>query len=91
MSTVLNSVSGKSWYTNVPFVLPILLISGKMDPVGAYGKGILQVCQDLKASGHKNVTMKLYDADRHEILNELDKEKVYSDVVAWTDKVISNK
>jgi len=91
MFMVLQSVSGKSWYENLPFVLPIMLISGQMDPVGTYGKGIQQVCQDLKSSGHKNVTMKLYKDDRHEILNELDKETVYKDVVDWADKVIASK
>ena len=89
MSTVLWSVSGKSWYANLPFVLPVLLISGEMDPVGAYGKGIRQVFRDLKSSGHKNVLMKLYKNDRHEILNELDKEDVYKDVVDWADKLLS--
>lgn len=89
MSTVLWSVSGKSWYANLPFVLPVLLISGEMDPVGAYGKGIRQVFRDLKSSGHKNVVMKLYKNDRHEILNELDKEDVYKDVVDWADKLLS--
>ena len=88
MSTVLWSVSGKSWYANLPFVLPVLLISGEMDPVGAYGKGIRQVFRDLKSSGHKNVVMKLYKNDRHEILNELDKEDVYKDVVDWADKLL---
>ncbi len=89
MSTVLNSVSVKSWYTNVPFILPIMLISGQMDPVGNYGKGIQQVYQDLKSTGHKNVTMKLYKNDRHEILNELDKETIYNDIVDWVAKVIT--
>ena len=89
MSAVLHSVSSKSWYTNLPFVLPMLLIAGKMDPVGNYGKGIEQVFRDLKATGHKNVTMKLYDDDRHEILNELDKEVVYKDVADWADKVLA--
>lgn len=89
MSTVLVSVSGKSWYANLPFVLPVLLISGEMDPVGGYGKGIRQVFRDLKSSGHKNVVMKLYKNDRHEILNELDKEDIYKDVVDWADKLLS--
>ena len=30
--------------------------------------------------------MKLYVGDRHEILNELDKEQVISDVIDWIDK-----
>ena len=29
--------------------------------------------------------MKLYPGDRHEVLNELDKETVYADVLAWLE------
>jgi alpha-beta hydrolase superfamily lysophospholipase len=91
MFTLLQNVSRKSWYSNVPFGLPMLLISGKMDPVGEYGKGVNQVYQDLKKSGHNDVTLYLYDTLRHEILNEKDKEKVFADVLDWSDKVIEKK
>ena len=40
--------------------LPILLVSGAEDPVGDYGKGVESVADGLKATGHGNVTMKLY-------------------------------
>ncbi|MCR5484089.1 MAG: lysophospholipase [Clostridiales bacterium] len=88
MFTILNNVSEKSWYQNLSRDLPILLISGKMDPVGDYGNGVKQVHRDLKASGHKDVVMKLYENDRHEILNELDRQTVYSDIVKWSDFAI---
>lgn len=39
------------WYQKVPYPLPILLISGEMDPVGDYGKGVRQVYRDLKRRG----------------------------------------
>ena len=67
---VLKSVSGADWYNEVPADLPILLIAGDMDPVGNYGKGVTQVGNDLKATGHKAVKMILYKDCRHEILNE---------------------
>ena len=77
--------------SDLPFTLPMLLISGQSDPVGGYGKGILQVYRDLKSTGHKNVKMKLYKDYRHEILNELDKEIVYQDVADWADKVTTEQ
>ncbi|NLP48031.1 MAG: alpha/beta hydrolase [Clostridiales bacterium] len=88
MSTILQKVSGKSWYQNLPPDLPMLLVSGQMDPVGDYGKGVQQVFRDLRKSGHKNVLIKLYKDDRHEILNELDKEDVYKDLEQWCDKLL---
>ncbi|HAS92013.1 MAG TPA: alpha/beta hydrolase, partial [Clostridiales bacterium] len=30
-----------------------------------------------------DVTIKLYKDDRHEILNELDKENTYEDILKW--------
>lgn len=84
MFQLLQSVSQKSWYENLRKDLPIFLIAGEEDPVGSYGKGILQVENDLKESGHTKVTCKLYPEDRHEILNELDKETVYQDIAQWS-------
>lgn len=81
--TLLRHVSAPQWYQKVPYPLPMLLVSGGMDPVGDYGKGVRQVCRDLKKTGHGDVTLKLYPEDRHEILNETDREAVYADIAAW--------
>lgn len=89
--TLLKSVSVKAWYDSLPYSLPILLISGALDPVGDYSKGVAQVYKDLKDTGHKDVTLKLYDNSRHEILNEISKEVVYADVADWVKNVISTK
>ena len=37
-------------------------------------------------SGKKDVECKLYKGFRHEILNEIGKEQVYNDILAWTTK-----
>ena len=81
--TVLTRVSGKDWYTEMPDNLPLLVVSGEADPVGAYGKGIKQVYNDLIKSGKKDVTMKLYPGMRHEILNEINNSIVYDDIATW--------
>ncbi|MCR4925259.1 MAG: alpha/beta hydrolase [Clostridiales bacterium] len=89
--SLLKSVSSKSWYESIPYSLPILLISGAVDPVGDYSKGVAQVYKDLKDSGHKDVTLKLYDNSRHEVLNEISKDVVFADVADWISKVVSSK
>ena len=61
----------------------MLLISGEDDPVGAYGKGIKQVYNDLIAAGKKDVTIKLYPGMRHEILNEVDRIHAYEYITSW--------
>ncbi len=87
---LLQSVSAKKWYTSVPSELPILLMAGEDDPVGAYGKGVKQVFRTLKETKHKNVTLNLYPGDRHEIHNELDKEQVIDDLIKWLDSVVGD-
>lgn len=67
----------------LPKKLPLFIISGAQDPVGGLGKGVKEVYDMYKDAGIQDVTYKLYDQDRHEILNELDKQTVYEDILAW--------
>lgn len=66
--------------------LPLFIISGEKDPVGGYGKEINKFINILKKSGFTNVSSKLYPECRHEILNELNKEDIYSDIQSWISK-----
>lgn len=63
--------------------LPLLLVAGQDDPVGNFGKSVEELYRFYKKSGIEDVQRKLYDGDRHEILNELDKEVVYEDILNW--------
>ncbi len=67
----------------MPKQLPILLLSGVDDPVGNYGKSIETVYQSYLEHGMQNVQMKLYEKDRHELLNEVDREQVYGEIYRW--------
>lgn len=79
----LKAVSTRRWYNSVPLSMPILLLSGSMDPIGDYSKGVNEVYKTLKKTGHKYVTLKLYEGARHEILNEVNRKEVYEDIIAW--------
>ena len=70
----------------IPKELPILVVSGENDPVGEFGKGPKAVAETYKNIGIKDVTLKLYPDDRHEILNELDKETVDKDLLQWMEE-----
>ena len=72
----------------MPKELPVLFVAGKEDPVGDYGKGVEKAYQSLKDTGMKNVQIKLYENDRHELLNESDRETVYKDIYQWIMSVI---
>ena len=72
----------------VPCDLPIFMVSGAEDPVGDYGKGVHKACDSLKKAGVKNITVKLYDNDRHELLNEDDRKQVMEDIYQWIQREI---
>ena len=65
--------------------LPVLLTSGTEDPVGDYGKGVQQAYKLYQDAGLQDVQMKLYEGDRHEILNELDRSQVFQDLREWLE------
>ena len=79
-------MNDKSQINNISKDLPLLLVSGQNDPVGDFGKGVHKTYNMYKALGMKNISMKLYAEDRHEILNELDREQVYEDILRWIEK-----
>ncbi|MFT4445386.1 lysophospholipase [Parvimonas sp. G1967] len=85
--TLIKEMSSKSNLENIKKDLPILFISGKADPVGDYGKGVLKSYRLYKKIGMKNVKIKLYAQMRHEILNEIDKEKVYLDIYKFLESI----
>ena len=72
----------------MPLELPVLMVSGAEDPVGDYGRAVKQVYDSYIALGMKDVTLKLYPEDRHELTNELDRETVYEDIYKWTQSHI---
>lgn len=74
-----NSACTDEWAYLIPPTLPILLISGAKDPVGFHGKGVINVCDNLEDAGHEPKCI-LYPGDRHEILNEDDRENVFNDI-----------
>lgn len=63
--------------------LPVLFISGDRDPVGEQGKGVIRAYKAFLKAGLTDVTMKLYHGGRHEMLNEINKEEVYQDILTW--------
>jgi len=63
--------------------LPVLFISGDKDPVGENGKGVIKAYRSFLSVGMEDVTVKLYPEARHELVNELNKDEVFADVLGW--------
>ena len=87
--TILEKIAKNKQLIGMRKSLPILITSGSVDPVG--GK---KACEKLNAQykrcGIDDVTLKLWENDRHEILNELDKSDVYDYICTWLNSKIQN-
>lgn len=70
----------------IPRTLPILLTAGAEDPVGDFGSGVKKVYEQYRKAGLSDVELKLYPGDRHEILNEKDRMRIFEDIAAWMEK-----
>lgn len=82
----MSHIASTKWAAKVPD-LPILLLSGDADPVGDMGKGVKKVNRSLQSSGHTHLTMRLYPGARHELLNETNRQEVYSDALLFLEAV----
>lgn len=58
----------------------VFLIAGDCDPVGEKGKQVKKLYR-LYLKNNINAKLKLYKGARHELINEINKEEVYKDVV----------
>jgi alpha-beta hydrolase superfamily lysophospholipase len=80
----------KEWFSAYPKDMPTLVISGDMDPVGNYGKGPKYVYEKLKEAGVKNVIEHSYPGARHELFNELCRQEVARDLIAFVNGVVQS-
>jgi alpha-beta hydrolase superfamily lysophospholipase len=64
--------------------MPVYVFSGERDPVGANIKGLIA---DLKAAGLTRLTTRIYPGARHETLNEVNRDEVTHDLIAWLDGI----
>ncbi|MFC2159286.1 alpha/beta hydrolase [Actinomycetota bacterium] len=84
--TGVNDIGKLSNIEKAPKDLPVLFLSSEDDPVGDMTRGVLQVYDLLKKAGIRDVNYKFYSGVRHEILNDINKEEVYRDIIEWLDK-----
>lgn len=65
--------------------LPVFFIAGGDDPVGGYGDGVRQAAKAFENLGMKQVSLRIYPMDRHEVLNELNRDEVYGHILSWIE------
>ena len=80
---MLSFIQNENNIEKIPKNLPVFLIAGEEDPVGNYGKAVKNVYEIYEQAGIEDISIKLYKDDRHELINETDKEDIYEDIRGW--------
>lgn len=63
--------------------LPMYIFSGSEDPVGQQLKGVETLIARYRKAGLHDISRHFYAGGRHEMLNEINREEVQSDLLAW--------
>lgn len=72
----------------IPKALPILVIGGTRDPVGDDANGLARLLALYARAGLTDVTHHFYASARHELVNEINRDEVTFDLLAWLDRVV---
>ena len=65
--------------------VPVYIVSGKDDPAGAYGEGPKKVAQAFKNAGVEDVTLRLWEGERHDLFQGFKGEQVMTEMVNWIE------
>jgi alpha-beta hydrolase superfamily lysophospholipase len=71
--------------------LPLLLLSGGLDPIGQQGQGVELLAQRYRAAGLVEVQKRIYEGARHELLNEINRAEVLNDLVKWIEVILDTR
>lgn len=82
LSLMLQSYSSKGW-KKISSALPVLFLYGSDDPCAGGTSGIGKAASVLQKAGYRHISIKTYPAMRHEILNEIGKERVWRDILEF--------
>lgn len=83
MTDTVNYIQKKENIEKIPKTLPMFIIAGEEDPVGAYGKTIRQIYRKYREAGISDISMHLYPGIRHEIFFEDNREEIFGDIYTW--------
>ena len=79
----LKDLYARGVFNRIPEALPIYLMSGADDPVGSYGKCVKKLFRKYRDANIKDLELKIYPGGRHEMLNEINREEVYNNILNW--------
>jgi alpha-beta hydrolase superfamily lysophospholipase len=91
MLDALGEIADPARQAHIPKTLPILVIAGSRDAVSRSTKGLEQLLAAYRAAGLQRVTHRFYPEGRHELFNEINRDEVTGDLIAWADGVVADR
>ena len=79
LSMMIDTYNHAKWVVSNPS-MPVFFISGADDPMLGSEQRFHRAAMDIRKRGYTDVTSVIYPYMRHEVLNEKDKEKVWTEV-----------
>ncbi|TNE39341.1 MAG: alpha/beta fold hydrolase [Alphaproteobacteria bacterium] len=79
----LQVIASKPLLTHIRKDMPLYVFNGTEDPVGEKTKGVLRLLKLYEKQNMTKVTHKFYEGGRHEMLNEINRDEVMADYIAW--------
>ncbi len=76
-------------FAKLPKSLKVHLRGGGHDPATDFAKATKNLSDRMKALGFGNVTTKIGPDNRHECLNDINRDEVTSDFVSWLNQVLA--
>ena len=68
--------------------LPILLLAGDRDPVNRNLEGLTLLERRYRDAGIQRIDKQIYPDGRHEMLNEINRDEVTTNLIAWLNDII---
>ncbi len=68
--------------------LPVHVTVGELDPVNGQLALVNALIERLRGAGLTDVTLTVWPQARHEIFNEINRDEVEADLLAWLDRVV---
>ncbi|MCR8994273.1 alpha/beta fold hydrolase [Brevibacillus laterosporus] len=85
---MLREIQQKPYLQRIPKDLPVFIIAGDQDPVGMRGKGVRKLVERYEELQLQQMSYKLYQEGRHELLNDINRKEVMQDCLEWLNKQV---
>jgi alpha-beta hydrolase superfamily lysophospholipase len=71
--------------------LPMYFFSGSEDPVGQQLEGVRTLIERYRKAGVRTISQDFYEGGRHEMLNELNRGQVRTNLLAWLSAMLRDQ